>query len=495
MNIFINDVPLGEPTLVYDMMYPAPPTDEEETVGEAPMIEDKLDDGTEVKYRYAFTKGTIHSAQLRGFTIYVRGKTAQAPPFYFDVEGTASGQHATKYLTGEIEADFLDINDDDESDLISTDRQEIDWESDKVVAFKRWGAELTRRLFREWTDRNGDRIEKWVLEDEALSERIDRLKPKTRKQVTEFIRKLGNVEPVKERALELAGSLVRAYEYRHFIDVIEQIEVAAEDPEALHTLLAHLDEWSVLESRAILEIIKGRLNIIEKFHSMVVNNAPETKSKVSMDNLHDLLAGQPWLLNPEWQVLYEEKTITKQLREWGYADVANEEDKQRFDFLALTGNGRLVVIEIKRPGHPVTFAELTRLEEYRNKLSQAHGDIYMVMIYGGALDASVSPKTKRNWEERDDGELREWKDVHATTRDYYEHYRAVLEGNVDHPDFHKKENEIRQTRKVIETGTVHRDAVARDQGLGMQDADYSEKAPAVVKSQTGSKKQTAVKGG
>ena len=81
MNIFINDVPLGEPTLVYDMMYPAPPTDEEETVGEAPMIEDKLDDGTEVKYRYAFTKGTIHSAQLRVSQFMFAVRPHRLPPF------------------------------------------------------------------------------------------------------------------------------------------------------------------------------------------------------------------------------------------------------------------------------------------------------------------------------------------------------------------------------------------------------------------------------
>jgi hypothetical protein len=63
-------------------------------------------------------------------------------------------------------------------------------------------------------------------------------------------------------------------------------------------------------------------------------------------------------LNPEWQVLYEEKSVTKQLRDWGYQDESDDAKRERFDFLALTGNGQLVVIEIKRPGHPVTFEKL-----------------------------------------------------------------------------------------------------------------------------------------
>jgi hypothetical protein len=105
-----------------------------------------LEDGSEVRYFYGFSDGgPIHSPDVRGFTIYARGKTAQAPPFYFFLEGKASGHYATKYLTGAIEADFLDAGTDDESDLISTDRQEIDWEDERVELFKQWGERLTRK--------------------------------------------------------------------------------------------------------------------------------------------------------------------------------------------------------------------------------------------------------------------------------------------------------------------------------------------------------------
>ena len=100
------------------------------------------------------------------------------------------------------------------------------------------------------------------------------------------------------------------------------------DPEELERLLAHLKEWRVLESRAILEIIKGRLGITEKFHSMIVNNAAEIAGSKGDDNMHDLLAGHPWLLNPEWQILAEEKSISKQLREWNAEDIRQRESFQ-----------------------------------------------------------------------------------------------------------------------------------------------------------------------
>lgn len=74
---------------------------------------DSITDGSVVRYWYGFATNLIHLRELRGFTILVNGKVAQAPPFFFDVEATASGQHSTKYVIGEIEDDSIDTGIDD----------------------------------------------------------------------------------------------------------------------------------------------------------------------------------------------------------------------------------------------------------------------------------------------------------------------------------------------------------------------------------------------
>jgi len=460
MGIFVNGVEVGEPAL-----------DIEERFPEAGYYTANLPDGSEVRYYYAFTNGTIKSAELRGFTIYVRGKTAQAPPFFFNVEATASGQHSTKYITGAIEADFLDDGLDDQSDLISTDRQEIDWESEKTKQLHEWGDQFARKVLRECTDRKGKKLKDWILQNQPIAVRVEKLDTTSQKQVTKFLLILGEAEPEQERALELADSLVRAFEYRHFHDVISELDSIATNPADLAKFLGNMREWKLLESRAVLEIVKGRLGIIEKFHQMIVNDAPETKSKNVNDNMHDLIAGSPWLLNPEWQVLAEEKAISKQLAEWGASDIQDEDARMRYDFLALTDERRLVVIEIKRSGHAVTLEDLQRLERYKERLAKAQTkDIHMVMLCGGSID--VSPAYKETWDKRQDGEIATWGEVYDKVRQYYEHYRAILEGDVSHADFAKKEVEIAQTRQVLETGTVHRDPVARKEGLGHQDSNY-----------------------
>ena len=412
----------------------------------------------------------MKSSLLRGFTLYANGKTAQAPPFFFDVESTASGQHGTRYLYGAVEIDYLDQGTDDDSDLISTDRQEIDWEAPEAGSLHQWGADLTRKALRDWVGRKEKKAEVSVLEDEHLAPRIEKLDEPSRKRLVQAVRILARSEGDLDNLLELANSLVAAFEYRHFHDVTNEIEAVTE-PSELTKLLEYLTEWKVLESRAILEVVHGRLQIIDKFHSMLVNDAPETAPKKGMENLHDLIADYPWLLNPEWQVLAEEKEITSQLREWGDNDI-DPGDRQRYDFLALKGSGALLVIEIKRTGHAVVLEDLQRLQQYREKLRRGSGrDMNMVLISG--LQWATN---KEDWENIPALALLEWGAVHDSTRRFYQQYRAVLEADVANRDFSKMEREVARTRNVIADG-AYRGEQLRREGLGSQ---YVDNMPAVA---------------
>ncbi|MBI4517485.1 MAG: ATP-binding protein [Deltaproteobacteria bacterium] len=469
MEIIVNGVVVAEPMIEFEARFPA---------GEEDAKEEEVDwtDGKrKVRYWYGFSKGVIQSSDLRGFTIYVRGKTAQAPPFFFQVEGTASGQHGTRYVTGAIEADFIDELPD--NDLISTDRQELDWDAAALLGFRDWGRRLCRRVLIEWADRKGDRIERQVGEDPGLQARVEMLDADSRKQVKAFLRTLAKADPDRERVVELADALVQAYEFRQFHDLLEELRDAAGDPFELVQILDHLQRWQVLESRAILEIVKGRLQVAGVLERMVVNDAPETAGKVGAANLHDLIAEYPWLLHPEWQILREETSITKQLREWHHAETGAEVDLSRFDFLALTSEQLLIVVEIKRPGHAVELEELHRLEGYANRLTRGTTKrVSMMLVYGGTLN--ISGDIEISWRKREDAELSLWADIVERARRHYEHYRAVLERNISDPGFVRKTREVAATRQVVERGkdAVYRGAERRGKGLGEQDVEY-EKPP------------------
>ena len=358
--------------------------------------------------------------------------------------------------------------------MISTDRQEIDFEVEGMEVLQQWGDALCRKILREWADRKGKEMVDLISEREEFRERIERLDRPSQGQITKFLEILGQAESEHEKSLQLADALIRAYEFRTFHDVIDELESVADDPEQLAELLERLSDWRVLESRAILEIIDGRLSIIEKFHSMIVNDAPETAPKVGADNVHDLIGGYPWLLNAEWQVLAEEKSISKQLEEWNIEESAGGDGKLRYDFLALTDERRLVIIEIKRSGHPVNLEDTQKLERYKERLSKAENkDIHMILIHGGTLD--LNEDIVKSWDLRSDGELKQWNEIYDRTRQHYTHYKAVLEGNVTHGDFSRKETEVAATRSVLESGTVYRGKEKRAAGLGPQDTVMPEK--------------------
>ncbi|MCF8463649.1 MAG: ATP-binding protein [Flavobacteriales bacterium] len=465
MEIFINEEPLRAFKFDLDYSKPADLND---------YFEEMLTDGNKVEVRYAFSKKPIGSTEQRGFTIYVRGKTAQAPNFFFDVEGKVSGQHATKYLTGEIIADYLDDGIDGESDIVSTDRQEIDWENETVTPLKEWGGAFIKKLFKEWLEHRGGGFEENLLETYPdLNKRITVLDGDkvTGRKIRNLIKVLGQAESDPERTYDLADGLIKAYEYRNFYDVVSKIEEFENNPDGLSLMLEYLSQWKVLESRAILEIVKGRLQIIQKFHTMSVNDFSETANPKGTSNMHDLLASYPWILNPDWQVLREETAITTQLKDWNVEDIEEPTNRERYDFLGLSDERRLVVIEIKRAGHPLELEELQRLERYKERLGKgSEKEIGMVLIYGGTQN--MSPTTWGKWTERDDLQILKWGEVYEKSKRHYQHYQAILEGKIDDPSFAAKQQEIFKTRDVVATGEVYRTTEERKDGLGPQDVDY-----------------------
>jgi hypothetical protein len=344
----------------------------------------------------------------------------------------------------------------------------FDWENPAAAELRRWGEAFARRVLIECTAFRGAKVKTWVLQDEELKRRIEVLDQTSQKQIDQFLNILGPVIDEEQSAKELASSLVRAFEYRHFHDVLQELEAVGDDADRLKDALVRLGEWKVLESRAVLEVIKGRLEIIDKLRAMVINDAPETAHRAGDENLHDLLASFPWLLNPEWQVLVEERTVTKQLREWGDNDISGE-DRGRFDFLGMTGSGLHVVIEIKRPGHAITLKELQRAEDYTERLrSGTSQEMFTVVICG--TGEGVSQTILDRWDKDPHLEIRRWAALCDRTRLQYERHRDILEGNAAGDAFGAAGREVLESRRVAADGAF-RGVERRAGGVGEQDRE------------------------
>ena len=113
-------------------------------------IESVSDD--QIAWRVRFTKDTIDTEELRGVTVFCGIKVAQTP-FFFNLSGGLFGQHGQQYMCGYVQADFLDQL---EADIITTERQRINWEHDQARPIEDWGQRRIKSLLAIWKARRAE---------------------------------------------------------------------------------------------------------------------------------------------------------------------------------------------------------------------------------------------------------------------------------------------------------------------------------------------------
>src|ERR1019366_1649620 len=84
MAIRVDDTILPDPILDYEVIHQSPDDFPKS------LTEETLASGQKVRFGYAYTQKTIKESEMAGFAVMVHGKTAQAPPFFFRIENTAS---------------------------------------------------------------------------------------------------------------------------------------------------------------------------------------------------------------------------------------------------------------------------------------------------------------------------------------------------------------------------------------------------------------------
>ncbi|MBR1977222.1 TIGR02391 family protein [bacterium] len=94
-------------------------------------------------------KGKIYTTQkptpstIKGVSLYVNGRMANEPGFFDSSESS----HAYSYITGWVDANFIDELDDD---LISTDRQSLNWETQETKALRDNLIKILRYIEASW---------------------------------------------------------------------------------------------------------------------------------------------------------------------------------------------------------------------------------------------------------------------------------------------------------------------------------------------------------
>lgn len=318
------------------------------------------------------------AGNLNGIVVFARGRL-----FHENIlEKVNDGRLFTKYLTGQIEAEFLDR--DDCPDIATSDRQRVqedDPRYDALLSFLRSSLSLMEKRWTEWRRKHEVRRAKEL--SPALGEWLTTLPEGHRMNAEKLIAKLS--------ALPMDEDDDRKVLYRHGILAFERMKLRGSTSEFvanldnIDKLLQVLADRDAMEAALYRDIVRSRLEAIRDFQDLV---GADVKEKVLQKYLFDHL----WLLDAAWERATGSELIESRLREVGViTDDLNEKEKlARVDIAYRTNAGKHIIVELKRAGRLLKLLELQEQgQTYVDKLKkillkQGHGspDIEVVFVLG-----------------------------------------------------------------------------------------------------------------
>jgi hypothetical protein len=337
--------------------------------------EEEIDGFGKIRFWFGFTKNTIQDPELRGASVFARGRLAQNTPFFFNLTGGISGQVGLEYLTGQIEANPLD----DSFDCIATDRRAVNWQFGKAVALEAWGRDKIRELCKQWKKLREDKnVQTFKNKYSEYFSRIDLLPDQEKKDVTLALDKISRLERIEESDFKIiASSVISGIERESVKKIIRRINVTS--PSALEELMAAVKEWDVISAVSTAELVVGRIEIIKKFDTYIKERLREKAGRGQLD-MQTFLKEHAWLLGHEYEQLhpadfYHEHGIDKWIEDAlidadrNYSPV--KQDQRRFDLLVIKNESQIVVLELMRPGEPADYDHVMRLNLYVTKIQTA----------------------------------------------------------------------------------------------------------------------------
>jgi hypothetical protein len=314
---------------------------------------EEIIEGGTVFWRLGYFKEPIKKEELRGLSVFARGKIAQKP-FFFDLTGGISAQESLEYLTGQVEFDLIDTGD---NDLISTERQRINLQSGIGVTIRDWGQELIKQAGSIWKTRRAEaRIKELDNKVGKFKDRLDKLPASERKTVKSVLIKIANFERLDQKRFEeWCGDILTSWETGRLRGLIEDIS----NSESIDTtrMLEILQEAQVLTSLNVAESIKTKIYSIAELKKRV-------DAKDLENSIRDYIYLNPWLIHPKWESYKKEKSVSHIITNLGEKHLDTDGIFSGRVDLALSSGDDLLLIEFMRPGLNLDRDHIDRLNNY-----------------------------------------------------------------------------------------------------------------------------------
>ena len=331
---------------------------------------------------------------LNKLTVLVRGKVASENI----LDSFREGGLYTKYLIGELEADFLDLTEKD--DIATSSRQDFLRNDERFSSLLEFVEKELRFLSKERARYKEDEGEKRAKEIPEIKEWFSGLKGDARKSAKKLFGRINAIATDEHHRKTLYRYGVLAFEHLHHKEKLSQLEqLDINNLEVAVQLFSELDD---IEASWYYEITKNRLEIISKLKEHTSGDALE---RVIQKHIYNHL----WLLDPSWDRATETAVMEETVKV-AFHKISEKEDVEetgRIDIVRYKkSSGKHIIIELKRASVLTETSDLLKqVDKYREALRQQiehakeEGSIETICLVGRDLKDWNTRERKKESEE------------------------------------------------------------------------------------------------
>lgn len=283
---------------------------------------------------------------INRIVIMVRGKMAKED-ILPKIESTAL---YTKYIFGELHADFLD--DDDSDDITTSSRQDFFDDDERYVALISFIRNEMSDIRSDWEDFRGNVGTEEACQYEVVRTWFDELLPDDKKAAKKLFGKINQLTVSASDKKTLFKHGILAFETLKLKNELSALDGV--EPDGIDAFLQIAGKLEDIEATYYYQIVRQRLAVIKRMQEVVSEGALE---KVIQKHL----ANNMWLLDPSWDRGTEAPVVEQAIKtqfDTINAGLTAEQRDARLDIRYKKAAKRHVIVELKRGNRIVKSDEL-----------------------------------------------------------------------------------------------------------------------------------------
>ena len=302
---------------------------------------------------------------LNKITIVVRGKVAQEDI----LQEYRLGGLITKFMYGEINADFLD--EDGEEDIATSSRQRITEDDPRYRELKDFiGKELREIRWKTSTLKEKKALDAALSFNPGIKEWYDGLNSKWLQDAAKKI--FGDIEKMEiddkhKKNLYINGILAfERLKMSHALEALKNIDLTQSEE-----LINIFSGFDAIEAEVYREVVRERMRVIKTLRDQVHG---DVKEKI----LEEYIFKHLWLLDPAWEraTQYAEMERTVWVAMNAVRKKERDEDKDKYYRLDIQYRrvmGGHVIVELKRASRRLNKTDIE--QQLRKYISAVHDEL------------------------------------------------------------------------------------------------------------------------